>query len=97
MGRRTVGFVFLALFPPIAWLFYHGPGWLLPGLFALFRREFRWVGKPGIGRIADQQVTARAVVDVGRVPPFLNLLNGSIAAGVHSGQILEPGLALFRL
>jgi len=33
IGRRTVGFVFLALYPPFAWLFYHGPGWLLPVLW----------------------------------------------------------------
>jgi predicted MFS family arabinose efflux permease len=36
VGRRTVGFVFLALFPVFAWLFYHGPGWSLPIAWALF-------------------------------------------------------------
>jgi MFS family permease len=34
VGRRRVGFVFLALFPPIAWCFYNGPGWALPALWA---------------------------------------------------------------
>jgi MFS family permease len=34
VGRRRVGFTFLAVFPPIAWLFYNGPGWLLPALWA---------------------------------------------------------------
>jgi len=33
-GRRRVGFAFLAAFPPVAWLFYNGPGWLLPLLWA---------------------------------------------------------------
>jgi putative MFS transporter len=36
VGRRIVGFVFLALFPLFAWLFYHGPGWVLPIAWALF-------------------------------------------------------------
>lgn len=36
VGRRRVGFVFLALFPAFAWLFYHGPGWVLPIAWALF-------------------------------------------------------------
>jgi putative MFS transporter len=30
IGRRTVGFVFLSLFPAFAWIFYNGPGWSLP-------------------------------------------------------------------
>jgi putative MFS transporter len=29
IGRRTIGFVFLGLFPVFAALFYHGPGWSL--------------------------------------------------------------------
>jgi putative MFS transporter len=33
VGRRRVGFAFLALFPPFAWLFYNGPGWMLPVLW----------------------------------------------------------------
>src|SRR5262249_1918664 len=36
VGRRTVGFVFLALFPVFAILFYRGPGWTLPIAWALF-------------------------------------------------------------
>lgn len=36
VGRRVVGFVFLALFPVFAWAFYHGPGWLLPIAWSLF-------------------------------------------------------------
>ncbi len=36
VGRRTVGFVFLGLFPAFVWLFYHGPGWSLPIAWALF-------------------------------------------------------------
>ena len=36
VGRRVVGFVFLAFFPLFAWLFYHGPGWVLPIAWALF-------------------------------------------------------------
>jgi AAHS family 4-hydroxybenzoate transporter-like MFS transporter len=36
IGRRTVGFVFLALFPPCTWLFYYGPGWVLPIAWAAF-------------------------------------------------------------
>jgi putative MFS transporter len=36
VGRRIVGFVFLSLFPLFAWLFYHGPGWVLPIAWALF-------------------------------------------------------------
>lgn len=36
VGRRIVGFVFLALFPLFAWLFYHGPGWVLPIAWVLF-------------------------------------------------------------
>jgi putative MFS transporter len=35
VGRRKVGFVFLAAFPPIAWLFYQGPGWSLPLLWGV--------------------------------------------------------------
>lgn len=34
-GRRRVGFAFLAVFPPLAWGFYHGPAWSLPVLWAL--------------------------------------------------------------
>lgn len=34
-GRRWVGLVFLAAFPPCAWLFYHGPGWSLPVLWGM--------------------------------------------------------------
>ena len=34
VGRRRVGFAFLAVFPPFAWLFYNGPGWMLPVLWA---------------------------------------------------------------
>jgi MFS family permease len=34
-GRRRVGFVFLAAFPPVAWCFYQGPGWLLPVLWSI--------------------------------------------------------------
>jgi len=36
VGRRAVGFAALALFPLFAWLFYHGPGWVLPIAWALF-------------------------------------------------------------
>jgi putative MFS transporter len=36
VGRRIVGFVFLALFPVFAWVFYHGPGWVLPIAWSLF-------------------------------------------------------------
>jgi putative MFS transporter len=36
VGRRTVGFVFLALFPVSAWVFYHGPGWVLPIAWTVF-------------------------------------------------------------
>ena len=36
IGRRTIGFVFLALFPAFAWLFYHGPSWSLPIAWTLF-------------------------------------------------------------
>lgn len=36
IGRRTVGVAFLVGFPLFAWLFYHGPGWLLPIAWALF-------------------------------------------------------------
>lgn len=36
VGRRVVGFVFLGFFPLFAWLFYHGPGWVLPIAWALF-------------------------------------------------------------
>lgn len=36
VGRRIVGFVFLALFPLFAYLFYHGPGWVLPIAWSLF-------------------------------------------------------------
>jgi putative MFS transporter len=36
VGRRTIGFVSLALFPLFAWLFYHGPGWSLPISWTLF-------------------------------------------------------------
>lgn len=35
IGRRLVGFVFLAVFPLGAWLFYNGPGWSLTALWAL--------------------------------------------------------------
>jgi MFS family permease len=34
-GRRGVGFVFLAVFPLVAWLFYAGPGWTLPVLWSV--------------------------------------------------------------
>ncbi|HEY0302172.1 MAG TPA: MFS transporter, partial [Rhizomicrobium sp.] len=36
IGRRTIGFVFLALFPLFSWMFYHGPGWSLPLSWTLF-------------------------------------------------------------
>ncbi|MDX2170869.1 MAG: MFS transporter [Deltaproteobacteria bacterium] len=36
IGRRTIGVVFLALFPLFAWIFYHGPGWSLPFAWTLF-------------------------------------------------------------
>lgn len=36
IGRRIVGFVFLAFFPLFAFAFYHGPGWSLPISWALF-------------------------------------------------------------
>ncbi len=36
VGRRTIGFVFLSLFPVFAWIFYHGPGWSLPIAWTLF-------------------------------------------------------------
>ena len=36
IGRRTIGFAFLALFPLFAWIFYHGPGWSLPIAWTLF-------------------------------------------------------------
>jgi len=35
VGRRWVGFVFLALFPAAAWMFYNGPGWSLTILWGL--------------------------------------------------------------
>jgi putative MFS transporter len=35
VGRRWVGFVFLALFPAAAWVFYNGPGWSLTILWGL--------------------------------------------------------------
>jgi MFS family permease len=34
-GRRGVGFVFLAVFPLLAWVFYAGPAWALPPLWGL--------------------------------------------------------------
>jgi MFS transporter, putative metabolite:H+ symporter len=34
-GRRVVGFAFLAVFPPVAWAFYIGPGWALPVLWSI--------------------------------------------------------------
>jgi putative MFS transporter len=36
VGRRVVGFCFLALFPVFAWVFYHGPGWVLPIAWSVF-------------------------------------------------------------
>jgi MFS family permease len=36
IGRRSIGFVCLALFPLFAWLFYHGPSWSLPIAWTLF-------------------------------------------------------------
>lgn len=36
IGRRTIGCVFLSLFPLFAWTFYHGPGWSLPISWTLF-------------------------------------------------------------
>lgn len=36
IGRRTIGCVFLSLFPLFAWMFYHGPGWSLPISWTLF-------------------------------------------------------------
>ena len=36
VGRRTVGSAALAFFPLFAWIFYHGPGWVLPIAWALF-------------------------------------------------------------
>ena len=36
VGRRSIGCVFLALFPVFAWLFYHGPSWSLPISWTLF-------------------------------------------------------------
>ncbi len=36
IGRRWVGFVFLALFPLFSALFYHGPSWVLPIAWSLF-------------------------------------------------------------
>ena len=36
IGRRTIGFVALALFPLFTWIFYHGPGWSLPIAWTLF-------------------------------------------------------------
>jgi putative MFS transporter len=36
VGRRTVGFAFLSLFPISAWVFYHGPGWVLPIAWTVF-------------------------------------------------------------
>ena len=36
IGRRVVGFAFLALFPLFAWTFYNGPGWTLPLSWAAF-------------------------------------------------------------
>ena len=35
LGRRAVGFGFLAVFPPAAWLFYHGSSWSLPALWGV--------------------------------------------------------------
>lgn len=35
VGRRRVGFTFLAVFPVGAWLFYNGPGWSLTVLWAV--------------------------------------------------------------
>jgi MFS family permease len=35
VGRRRVGFTFLAVFPAGAWLFYNGPGWSLTVLWAV--------------------------------------------------------------
>jgi MFS family permease len=35
VGRRRVGFAFLAIFPLGAWLFYNGPGWSLTLLWAV--------------------------------------------------------------
>ncbi len=35
LGRRAVGFVFLAVFPAATWLFYHGPSWSLPALWGV--------------------------------------------------------------
>lgn len=36
IGRKVIGFAFLALFPLFAILFYHGPGWSLPIAWAAF-------------------------------------------------------------
>ena len=36
VGRRIVGFFFLSMFPLFSWVFYHGPGWVLPIAWALF-------------------------------------------------------------
>jgi putative MFS transporter len=36
VGRRAVGFAFLTLFPLGSWLFYHGPGWVLPFAWVAF-------------------------------------------------------------
>ena len=35
VGRRWVGFVFLAFFPAAAWMFYNGPDWSLTVLWSL--------------------------------------------------------------
>jgi MFS family permease len=36
VGRRAIGFACLALFPLFAWMFYTGPGWMLPIAWTLF-------------------------------------------------------------
>ncbi|MEZ5559601.1 MAG: MFS transporter [Pseudomonadales bacterium] len=35
LGRRVVGFAFLAAFPLVVWAFYNGPGWSLPVLWGM--------------------------------------------------------------
>jgi putative MFS transporter len=36
IGRRTIGCASLAVFPLFSWLFYSGPGWVLPIAWTLF-------------------------------------------------------------
>jgi MFS family permease len=89
-GRRRVGFLFLAVFPAVAWGFFNGPGWSLPVLWGVL--VFTLMGANVIIRALSSELfpTSHRGTSTG-VLALMETLGAAVGLGVLGALQLQGG------